>query len=323
MRHPFLFLLIPPAFLLLLHTPASRSADNPLSHPFIEWQVIEVKSGHAIAFEAWVALLNEKDVIYLGEEHRNNWHIDAALKILRALLEYKREPALAVEMFGWDGQSGLDQYLSESETSRDHFLEASRWEQNWGGPFDEYAPLISFAREHRLPILALNPPRPLVRRVASQGLARALSDAEMGRWGMQDHIFVDTAVYRDMIVRQLRLCHGGMSDDGYQRMYEASLFRDESMAKTIADYLARTKTETDGRIGPLVSYTGGGHIQYHLPVPDRVLLKTNGEVKQTTVYMTSLDSGSVEEVKSLLQESIADYVWLTPVGAHGPAKRCR
>jgi uncharacterized iron-regulated protein len=201
MRHPFVFRLILPAFLLLLQTPASRSADNPPSPPFMEWQVIDVKFAHPIAFEAWVTLLNEKDVIYLGEEHRNKWHIEAALRILRALLEYTREPALAVEMFGWDGQSGLNQYLSESETSRDHFLEASRWEQNWGGPFDEYAPLISFAREHRLSVLALNPPRPLVRRVASQGLARALTDVEMGRWGMQDHIFVDNPAYRDVIVR--------------------------------------------------------------------------------------------------------------------------
>jgi len=35
-------------------------------------------------------------VIYLGEEHRNNWHIEAALKILNALIENHRHPLLAM-----------------------------------------------------------------------------------------------------------------------------------------------------------------------------------------------------------------------------------
>ncbi|MGH7231291.1 MAG: hypothetical protein ACREJU_08030, partial [Nitrospiraceae bacterium] len=75
--------------------------------------------------------------------------------------------------------------------------------------------------------------------------------------------------------------------------------------------------------GPLISYTGGGHIQYRLPVPDRVHRKINGLIKQTTVYMTSFVPDSREEVHDLVRESIADYVWLTPVSAHGLAKRCR
>jgi uncharacterized iron-regulated protein len=310
-------------FLLALHVPASRSTDELPSETWHQWQVIDVKTFRPIAFEEWMTRLAEQDVIYLGEEHRNAWHIEAALRILGALLERHRRPVLALEMFGWDGQAGLDQYLSEEQTSRDDFLAASRWEQNWGGAFEDYAPLITFAREHHLPVLALNPPRPLVRRVATLGLDRALADADMRRWGLQDATFVEDLAYRDVIVSQLRACHGGLSDEGYQRMYEASLFRDEGMARTIASYLSRPKAGTDDGVGPLVSYTGGGHIQYRVPVPNRVLRQAGGAVSQATVYMTSYGPDSPEEVNHLLRESIADYVWLTPVSAHGPSRRCR
>ncbi|MGH7231206.1 MAG: ChaN family lipoprotein, partial [Nitrospiraceae bacterium] len=257
MPHSFLLRLIMSAMLLVLHAPAAQSADMLPANGFREWQIIDVKAARPISFEEWGDLLNDQDVIYLGEEHRNKWHIEAALRILRVLIERHRNPVLAVEMFGWDGQAGLNRYLSEEQTSRDQFLEASRWDQNWGGSFDDYAPLITFARDQRVPVLALNPPRPLVRRVASHGLARALADVEMSRWGMQGETFVDNPAYRDVIVRQLRLCHGGMSEEGYQRMYEASLFRDESMAKTITDHLARMKNGEEGA-GPMISYTGGG-----------------------------------------------------------------
>jgi hypothetical protein len=46
-------------------------------------------------------------------------------------------------------------------------------------------------------------------------------------------------------------------------------------------------------------------------------------VKQTTVYMTSFDRSRIEEVRELVQEKIADYVWLTPMSKKGPPKRCR
>ena len=333
MRDAFRLGLIISTVLLVFHAHTSRSANELPSDAWQAWQVIDTKTGGPIAFNDWITILAEKDVIYLGEEHRNKWHIEAALRILRALIDRHHRPALAMEMFGWDGQVGLNQYLAEEKFSRDQFLAAARWEQNWGGSFEDYEPLIAFARERHVPVLALNPPRPLVRRVAMQGLEPALTEADMRRWGMQDEIFVEDSAYRDVIVTQLRLCHGGLSDEGYQRMYEASLFRDEGMAKTIADYLsghttpgppqATTAPSRPGRAetrsfpedvslpengtdvtGPLISYTGGGHIQYHLPVPNRVHRKSSGAATHATVYMTSFTPDSVEEMTHLLHDRL-------------------
>src|SRR2546422_589186 len=110
----------------------------------------------------------------------------------------------------------------------------------------------------------------------------------------------------------------GLSEEAYQRMYEAAVFRDEGMAKTISDYLSRRAPG----VGPVVSYTGGGHIQYRLPVPNRVLRRQNGSLRQRTLYLTSYEPKRQDEIRTLLDQSIADYVWLTPVSAQGAPRRC-
>jgi hypothetical protein len=172
-------------------------------------------------------------------------------------------------------------------------------------------------------VLALNPPRPLVRKIATQGWKKAIDDPEMATWGMKDELIVEDPAYREVILRQLQLCHGGLPQDAYERMYEASMFRDEGMAKTINESLRAASGHGASILGPIVSYTGAGHIQYQLPIPKRVLRKRAGEVTQKTVYMTSFQPDHPEELQELLRDGIADYVWLTPVGTNGPAKRCR
>ncbi|TLY32775.1 MAG: hypothetical protein E6K57_05160 [Nitrospirae bacterium] len=290
--------------------------DN--AQPFQEWQIVEVKADRPISFTDLLTDLANVDVIYIGEEHSHRSHIEAALRILQALIDRNQKPALGLEMFGWDGQAGLDHYLAEPDMAPDLFLQEARWKENWGGSYNDYAPLIDFARSHHLPVLALNPPKPLVRRVAKEGLSSALKDPGMLRWQMRDEVLSDEPAYREIIVSQLRACHSGLSEEAYQRMYEAAVFRDEGMAKTISDYLNRRAPG----VGPVVSYTGGGHIQYRLPVPNRVLRRQNGSLRQRTLYLMSYEPKRQDEIRTLLAQSIADYVWLTPVSAQGAPRRC-
>lgn len=321
----FLAALLPAGLLLSAAVAAPPAQHDPASEPaFQEGQIWDVGHHRLLSLEELIAGLASRQVIYLGEEHRNHWHVESALMILRALISRGLRPVLALEMFGWDGQTALDR-LSDSDMTPDRLLKESRWEQNWGGSYDDYEPLVRLAREARLPLLALNPPRTLVRLVASRGLAQALTDPDMARWDMTEETFADEPAYRDLIDRQLHLCHGGLSDDAYQRMYEASVFRDEGMAKTIAESLDHTGGSiepSDRPHGPVVSYTGGGHIQYQLPVPRRVLRRRSGSVEQATIYMTAFDPARTDEIRALFKDAVADYLWLTPVGAHGVPRRC-
>ena len=303
---------------------ARSSASSQDGYPllFKEWQIIDTATGQPVSLDQWTALLLKQDIIYLGEEHHNRFHIDAAKTVLRKLKAEGRTPALAMEMFGWDGQTALDQYLSGLDLNRQEFLEAVRWRQNWGGLFEDYEPLVQLAKEHHWTVDAMNPPKPLVRIVAKNGLAQAASDPIMAQWGMKDEAIVDDPIYRARILEQLQACHGKGDDSLYQTMLDASMFRDEGMAKTLVHRLNQIRSVSDPMAGPLVSYTGAGHIQYNLPVPKRVARRLTDQVRQVSVYMTSFDVGRSEELQGMIREKVADYLWLTPVSAKGPPRRC-
>jgi uncharacterized iron-regulated protein len=303
---------------------ARSSAASQDGYPllFKEWQIIDTATGQPVSLDQWTALLLQQDIIYLGEEHHNRFHIDAAMTVLRKLKAEGRTPALAMEMFGWDGQTALDQYLSGLDLNRQEFLEAIRWRQNWGGLFEDYEPLVQLAKEHHWTVDAMNPPKPLVRIVAKNGLAQAASDPMMAQWGMKDEAIVDDPIYRARILEQLQACHGKGDDSLYQTMLDASMFRDEGMAKTLVHRLNQIRSVSDTMAGPLVSYTGAGHIQYNLPVPKRVARRLTDQVRQVSVYMTSFDVGRSEELQGMIREKVADYLWLTPVSAKGLPRRC-
>lgn len=303
-------------------TGSSASSQNGHHALFKEWQVIDTATGLPVSLDEWMALLLQQDIIYLGEEHHNRFHIDAALTVLQRLKAGGRTPALAMEMFGWDGQTALDQYTSGLDMSRQEFIQAVRWRQNWGGPFEDYEPLVHLAKEHHWTVDAMNPPKPLVRMVAKSGLAQAESDPMMAQWGMKDEVLVDDPIYRARILGQLQACHGKGDDSLYQMMLDASMFRDEGMAKILVRRLNQIRSRNDTMDGPLVSYTGAGHIQYNLPVPKRVTRRLANQVRQVSVYMTSFEVGRIEELQNMVHEKVADYLWLTPVSAKGPPRRC-
>lgn len=301
---------------------SAAASQNEHHARFKEWQLIDTATGQPVSPDQWTALLLQQEIIYLGEEHHNRFHIDAAMTVMRRLKAEGRTPALAMEMFGWDGQAALDQYVSGLEINRQEFLEAVRWRQNWGGQFEDYEPLVQLAKEQHWTVEAMNPPKPLVRIVAKNGLAQAESDPLMAQWGMKDEAIVDDPIYRTRILQQLQACHGKRDDNLYQTMLEASMVRDEGMAKTLVHRLNQIRSGSDAMAGPLVSYTGGGHIQYNLPVPKRVARRLTGQVRQVSVYMTSFEVGRFEEFQDMIREKIADYLWLTPVSAQGPPRRC-
>lgn len=287
------------------------------------WQVLEAKTGRTISYNDWLKDLETDEIVYLGEEHYNPHHIAAAIRILSALTADGIQPAIGMEMFAWDGQSALNQYVSSSPQEKEEFLDQAQWKVNWGGAFDNYEPLVLFAREHRLPLYAMNPPKALIRRVVKSGLAQAREGTDWKQWGLDQEEIVDDPAYRARIFDQLRRCHGGGADEDYRTMYEASMVRDEGMAKTLVTALEKMPRQAPGSKRLILSYTGGGHIQYKLPVPERVSRRMSGQVRQVTIYLASFDHTRIAEIRELMQEGIADYIWLTPMNDHGPVQRCR
>lgn len=283
---------------------------------FAVGQIYHVSDQTLLTVEELTPHLLSADVIFLGEEHYTPSHLDAAQSILSTLLKHKRQPSLAMEMFSWDAQPALDHFIHQPGSGLKQLVEESHWKKNWGGEFADYQSLVTFAQSNQLNLLAMNPPRPLVRLVATQGLAKALADPEMGKWPI-GKLVTDDPEYESLIFEQIESCHAGLPDHVYRRIFEASIFRDEGMAHIIRSYLNH-KSPSEG---PLVSYTGGGHIQYHIPIPKRVK-RMPTPIKMVTIYLVAWDPSKEKEVRAELENGIADYLWLTPLGPKGIQARC-
>ena len=152
-----------------------------------EWvgtgQVLDARSGRAVSMEKWLEQLAGYDVIYLGEEHHNRAHIDAAWWF------FGRWPIVGGGLcWRWRCSVGTGRRSSiatsrRKEPSRADFLERVGWKQNWGGAFEDYEPLVQFAREHQLSLVAMNPPKFLISPGREQGTRSGERTAGWRQWG--------------------------------------------------------------------------------------------------------------------------------------------
>jgi len=294
------------------------TSDNHGGSHFQSGQIYDVRQRQLLTFGELMTQLRTQDVVYFGEAHYTPPHIRAALRVLNQFEKEGRSPVLAMEMFSWDGQAGIDRYVRHEITDQDVFLKESRWKQNWGDRYDVYQPLVDFSYDHRLPLRALNPPLPLVRHVSKSGLANIGDDPEVQRWGMDETFPVEDPDYYRVLYEQITECHPGLTKEVYQKIYEASIFRDEGMSKTITDALKSRGSSSS----IIVSYTGAGHIQYGQPIPKRVIRRWGKPLRQATVYLHPYNPQRSDDVQELLDERISDYLWLTPLGPNGPQPRC-
>lgn len=105
------------------------------------------------------------EVIFIGEKHDDPVAHMLEQEILAAVHRKKEMVALSLEMFERDVQSVLDGYLRGQYTER-HFLDASR---PWPRYAEDYRPMVEYAKEHGLPVIAANAPRRLVNLVSRNG----------------------------------------------------------------------------------------------------------------------------------------------------------
>ena len=310
---PLVFQFIFSALFIYGHLGCTTLQPKP---SFEVGQIYDVSDQTLLTVDDLIPHLLAADVIFLGEEHYTPSHIEAAITVLDMLRKHQRLPGLAMEMLSWDGQAGLDRYINNPDMTVAEFLEESRWKENWGGDFPDYQPLVDYARTYHLPLLGLNPPRSLVRLVATKGLTEALRASDFASWTMTEGV-TNNPEYESLIFEQITACHPKLPDHVYRRIFEASIIRDEGMATIIRNFLDKRPTPQT----PLVSYTGGGHIQYDVPVPKRVK-RTHPAIKTVTIYLVAWDPSKNEEILAELHEGIADYVWLTPLGPNGLQPRC-
>ena len=218
----------------------------------------------AIAAPNLMRDLAGRSAILLGEIHDNAQHHAWQLHTLAALLSHQPGMAIGFEGFPRAVQPVLDRWIADQMTPT-QFLREVDWARNWGYDAKHYMPIFEFARMHRVPLIALNVDKSLVRKVGQWGW-RAIPESE--REGVGDPEPAPQ-VYRDSLFAAYKMHSREMPASGtdvknspaFSHFVDGMLLWDRAMAEAIARTL-RSKTN---RL--VVAIAGKGHLEHGHGIP--------------------------------------------------------
>lgn len=280
--------------------------------------------GRAVKLEEIIAALDDADVLFVGETHDNaTAHAVEAELLRRADERYskgagkRRAVALSLEMFERDVQTVLDEYLGGLISER-HFLLSSR---PWNNYATDYKPLVEYAREHRLPVIAANAPARYVSRVNAEGPGSLSSLSKEARAWLPPLPFPEasaayaskfnsfmsggraaattpapTATAAQSAQPPPANAHGGM------HLLEAQTLRDASMAYAISEFLKRGGD-------PLVLQVNGTfHSEGRMGVPEQL---AHYRKKARAVVVTIVPDQARTGFDAATMSALGDFIILT------------
>lgn len=165
----------------------------------------------------------EADMVFFGEQHNDVQAHWFELKLAEAAFKSKGERlVMGCEMFETDDQLVLNEYLNG-------LLNDKKLKENarlWNNYPTDYAPLVKFAKENHIPVIATNVPRRYASLVFSGGFEALDSlDREARAYLPPLPITYDTAVkcYNDLL-------HAPMMGHSSGNLPKAQALKDATMA---------------------------------------------------------------------------------------------
>ena len=181
-----------------------------------------------------VADMGDADVLFFGEEHNDSAGHYLESKIFRALhAQYGEKIVLSMEMFETDNQLGLNEYL-QGFINEDRFTRDVRLWSN----YKDYRPMIEYAKQNKIPVIAANPPRRYVNLVSRRGM-KSLDSLSKDAKKFLPPLPYDTLSgrYREKFVEIMK---GGPGGDNPNVYYSQSLW-DAGMSYSIYKFLKDNK----------------------------------------------------------------------------------
>ncbi len=192
--------------------------------------------------------LIQQQVVLVGESHTEYAHHLQQLALIKALHPYWPDMGIGIEYVQRPFQPVLDAYIAGT-VSEAQMLKKTQWYQRWGYDFRLYRGLFQYAREHNIPLVALNASRELTKAVRKSGIEALPVEYRRHLPGK----ITRSAAYRDRLAKVYQR-HAKGSLKGLDAFVDVQLTWDESMAANAAAALRSKK------IKHMVLLAGSGHV---------------------------------------------------------------
>jgi uncharacterized iron-regulated protein len=241
--------------------------------------------------EAIIPRLAEQRVVFIGETHDRFDHHLTQLEIIRRLHAIHPRLAIGMEAFQQPFQGVLDDYIAGNQSEAE-MLRATEYFTRWRFDYRLYAPILRYARAHRLPVIALNLPAELTRKVGREGVA-ALTAAERAQ--LPAEIDRSDTAYEGRL-REVFNQHPD-SGGGFENFRDVQLLWDEGMAERAVEYLVAHPDHH------MVILAGSGHLARGSGIPRRLATESRALPPAGTLGVVLDDTGEVPTVESCLSDS--------------------
>ncbi len=244
-------------------------------------RIIEPK--RSLSIRDLIDRLSDKKIIYIGEYHDRFSHHYLQRLLIKEIFSRNKKIAIGMEMFQRPFQQLLDDYINGKIEEKD-FLKQTEYFKRWGFDYNLYKPIINFARENSIPVIALNLSREIIERVSRSGI-ESLSEEEKkqipGELDFSDHEYKKRL---KEVFKQHRKPEGS-----FEYFYQSQILWDETMAMSVDEYLRKNPDYQ------MIVLAGGGHIAYGSGIPKRVFRRNSFDY--AIVLIDAED-----------EESIADFI---------------
>ena len=191
------------------------------------YQIFLAEKSKAVDFDKMMKGLRDADVVFFGEYHNNSICHWLQLQVLKELAASEEKKVIfGAEMFESDNQLIIDEYL-KGYIREDHMVKEAK---TWDNYETDYAPMVRFAEENGIPIIATNIPRRYASMVARLGL-KSLDNLEESAKAYIAPLPLDVD-YNLSSYKEL----SGMSGHGRgTNMVDAQAIKDATMAHFISE----------------------------------------------------------------------------------------
>ncbi len=262
----------------------------------VQGRLIDIRDLRFISFDNLVDIVRRTEVVAVGEVHYHSDIQAFELQLLRALA--KRKPqrlALSMEFLERDQQATVDAYLAggmKKETFQKRLNVSSAFMRY-------YFPLVHYAQQVGIPVIAMNAPRRIARQVAKHGLIQTMQGLSALDCSYLPMLLGNISnSYRGYFLDAVANFHV-LTEDQAMRFAEASYLKDMTMATALATFLAQHPTFT------VLAIAGRFHFDYGLAIPAFLRQQRRDIVIQRITTM-AIDSDKTFDLQPLAQDTIAD-----------------
>lgn len=279
--------------------PESQSLKSiNLTHAYSRI-IIDSQSNRPVNISKLAQSLKDYDVVFIGEYHGNHASHLLQMQLQSELFQLRPKQILSMEMFERDQQTILNRYLDSEVGEKFLINEAPAW-QNYSA---SYRPMVEFAKEHFIPVVAANAPGDIVRCIGQYGksyidLLPAGEKASIAQQSFLNNEAYQTKFYEFM--EEMR--HGKMDEKRKANSFAAQLARDNTMAESILRALQ------ENPMHQVIHLNGSFHSEAHLGTV--ALLKQRDPKLRVAVITPIRIDDPLDPKWSINDLTKGDYIYL-------------